>query len=216
MKKYLKSQCNLNSWVKPTKVIFHGMLISSWYLKKNLNVLVSLVLMFLIYLPGFKKGGAVDFCQQAGCERLHDCGWDLAEPPAYLSKRPPVAHPGLLCAHWGGVRAPFDTQHSLTYALAKLDCAFLQKKVLLQISFWYSIQSFFLMPVYLHFCPLSSTSPFLYDTPTVLFTSRLCQGLEWMMSRLRVRWWPLTLIKSAPLLSAFLPPDMSMKWGWGR
>lgn len=38
------------------------------------------------------------------------------------------------------------------------------------------------------------------------------------MSRLRVRWWPLTLIKSAPLLFVlffFLPPNTNLNWGWG-
>lgn len=60
--------------------------------------------------PGFKKGRTVDLCQQAGCERLHVCGWDLPEPPTYLNKRPSVAHPGLLRSHRGGVRTPSNTR----------------------------------------------------------------------------------------------------------
>lgn len=45
--------------------------------------------------------------------------------------------------------------------------------------------------------------------------SRLCQGLEWMMSRLRVRWWPLTLIETAPRLFSFpLPPSVNLNGRW--
>lgn len=56
--------------------------------------------------------------------------------------------------------------------------------------------------------------------PPLSFTPRLCQGLEWMMSRLRVRWWPLTLIQSASLLFVFffvffLPRNTNLNWGWG-
>lgn len=43
----------------------------------------------------------------------------------------------------------------------------------------------------------------------VFRTSRLCQGLEWMMSRLRVRWCPPTRIKRA----SFLPPNANLYWG---
>lgn len=61
--------------------------------------------------------------------------------------------------------------------------------------------SFFSHFLSLHFCP--PLLHILHHPPNILFTCRLCQGLEWMMSRLRVRWWPLTLIKSAPLLFFF-------------
>lgn len=41
----------------------------------------------------------------------------------------------------------------------------------------------------------------------------LCQGLEWMMSRLRVRWWPLTLIRKRALSLCSL---CLQKWAWNE
>lgn len=53
--------------------------------------------------------------------------------------------------------------------------------------------------------------------PLVFCTSRLCQGLEWMMSRLRVRWCPLTPIKRAACVVFFLPPNTNLNRGdWHR
>lgn len=152
--------------------------------------------------PGFKKGRAVDLCQQAGCERLHVCGWDLPESSAYLCQRPPVAHPGLLRPHWRGVRTAFTTQFDCKNVCAVTPLCFYVAKVFFQLCSNTLYRDFILILVYLHFSiPPALPPPSLH--PNVLFTSRLCQGLEWMMSRLRVRWWPLTLIKSAPLLFIF-------------
>lgn len=44
-----------------------------------------------------------DLCQQAGYEELHDHRGDLSIPHSQHHQRPPMAHPGLLCPHWGRV-----------------------------------------------------------------------------------------------------------------
>lgn len=137
---------------------------------------------------GFKKSGTVDLCKQAGRERLHDCGRNLSEPPTYVCQRPPVAHPGLLCTHRGGVR------HVLITSILPFHRKWFRKMLCCAL-IWLQ---FFLLCLSL-FCYVPRSTP----TSPGFCTSRLCQGLEWMMSRLRVRWCPLTFIPRAPLFCLF-------------
>lgn len=77
-----------------------------WCVKLNCARNIWASFFSLIYV-GFTKGRTVGVCQQTRCERLHVCGWDLPEPPTNICQRPPVAHPGLLRPHRGGVRTAF-------------------------------------------------------------------------------------------------------------
>ena len=152
--------------------------------------------------PGFKKGGAVDLCQQAGCERLHVCGWDLPEPAAYLRQRPPVAHPGLLRAHWRGVRTTINS-YFILYCSDKCSC-----RDLVLTRFYFCSHS-------LPYPNSSTTLPMSCSPPgCARALSGWCHGCVWdddlwLWSRVR----PCSLFLS-------LPPDRSLKmgggWGWGQ
>lgn len=132
--------------------------------------------------PGPTKSGAAGLCKQAGRQGLHVCGRDLPESPAHLRQRPPVAHPGLLRPHGGGVRRALRAH------------------------------SFCLLVMWSIRRNVSNVPTRWIPTPRV---SRLCQGLEWMMSRLRVRWWPLTPSeKCTPALWFPLPPNINLNGRW--
>lgn len=152
-----------------------------WMFSDICNLLVFLYLTTLLHPLGFEKGRAVDLCQQAGCERLHVCGRDLPEPPAYLCQRPPVAHSGLLRTHWGGVRAAFISFYTLLinsvlklqlYSLVLPLCAY---------------RDLILTPVHLHSCPLLFHGPIplchsqclLYPAGCARVSSGWCHDCAW-------------------------------------
>lgn len=59
--------------------------------------------MFFNRFSGPAESSHFDFCQQAGRERLNVRRGDLTASEPDLHKGPSLAHPGLLCPHWGGV-----------------------------------------------------------------------------------------------------------------
>lgn len=53
-----------------------------------------------------------------------------------------------------------------------------------------------------------------HPPPLISFPSRLCQGLEWMMSRLRVRWCPPAVDREGALVvSVSSAPNTNLNWG---
>lgn len=177
--------------------------------------LQSSLLMSLISPPGFTESRAVDLCQQAGCKRLHVCGRDLSEPPAYLCQRPPVAHPGLLRPHWGGVRAYsfICVTAPLQICVHSNNCA-LKKKRCFFFLFYYSILwSFVLMALHLYFCP---SLPYPHSS-TFLQMSHLPPGCARVLSGWchGCAWDDDLWLRVHPCSLLFLPPNTSLKWGWG-
>lgn len=126
-------------------------------------VLISVLLSFSV-LQDLRKAGLLVFANKQdvkGCMSVAEISQSLQ----LTSVKDHQWHIQACCALTGeGWELPF------CLIVVMLDCKSAT------FVFRYATKVFF-VTIYLHLCP------------SLLVLPRLCQGLEWMMSRLRVRWW---------------------------